>query len=251
MRKQSVLLMSGMLAGALALALVFGVGLTGCATTWDLKGQTRLIMSDTNGKTECQLFVPPTLAVVQFDGESVRWPANTLVDVTAGEHTVVCNYRWNDGYSIFSADELTATENFVAGRRYSPIAQEVGDKMRIILNANYEYASNVVPRQGQSLLVIENVDSDQSQNNSAGVYIDGEFALTLLKFKGEKSYYIVPNGTHTIKLNQYKADEFEFVAESETIYLNAKRDNRVFLLFFIVPRYIGHPEITISGREPL
>jgi hypothetical protein len=227
----------------MAMVLLFA----GCVST-GLKGQTRFVT--TPDITECQLFVPPTLTVVQFDGEMVSWPSNTLVDVMAGPHTIVCNYYWNGGSSSQFANGLAATGNFVAGRRYSPVLQRSGNQASITLSANYGYTSNAVPKQGQSLLIIEPVDSDFNQNGSQ-VYIDGEFAFYLLKFKGDKSYYIVPNGKHTIKIASPNEDALEFVAESERIYFNTKRGARIFWFMLFMPITTNYSEITISGREPL
>jgi hypothetical protein len=224
--------------------LIIGMLFTGCVST-GLKGHTGFVT--TSGITECQLFVPPTLTVVQFDGEPVRWPSNTLVDVTAGRHTVVCDYYWYSNGHRESADGLAATENFVAGQRYSVVKQQSGNKIGIVLNANYGYTSNVVPKQGESLLIIETIDSDFNQYDTA-VYMDGKFAFYLLKFQGEKSYYIVPNGNHTIGI---KGDTLKFVAESEKIHFNAKRGARIFWLMIMIPITTSYSGITISGREPL
>ncbi|MDR3115702.1 MAG: hypothetical protein LBU25_09310 [Treponema sp.] len=227
------------------LSMVMVLLSAGCVSS-GLKGQTGVAL--TSDLTECQLFVSPYLTVVEFDGEPVRWPSNTLVGVTAGQHAIVCNYYYSGGSSYQHAEGLAAIGNFAAGRRYSPVIQQSGNKIGIVLNANYGYTSDVVPKQGQSLLIIETVDSDFNQNSNTEVYIDGKPALYLLKYKGDKSYYVVPDGTHTIEI---AGETLEFVTESEKIYFNAKRGAKIFWFMLFIPISTTYRGITISRREPL
>jgi hypothetical protein len=102
---------------------------TGCVSTdKGVVGNTNLVK--TSDIAECQLFVPDFLTVVQFDGEDVVWGRDTLVDVAAGPHTIVCDYFMGSTgqstgtnaitytYTSKSANGLTITKNFVAGWRY-------------------------------------------------------------------------------------------------------------------------------------
>ncbi|MDR1894456.1 MAG: DUF2057 domain-containing protein [Spirochaetales bacterium] len=164
------------------------------------------------------------LKVVLFDGEKVRWPAYSQINIPPGPHTIVLSYfeqeQNGNQTRTYSGNHVTTFE-FQPGRIYETTVSRIGNY------ANYSFVNNgvtafAVPGENETLVTFTKTGLGDypSYVHIRGGDISAVFYVT----RGNPVREVVPHGTYTLYGSKSRGGEggqrVEVEAESEVLNID-------------------------------